>query len=41
MRLIILLSILISSCSSPRVLVRDCQKLEGIDLQNCEMVKKL
>lgn len=41
MRLLIILALFMSGCSSARVLVRDCQKLEGIDLQNCEMVKKL
>lgn len=31
----------LSACSANRVLVRDCQKLEGIDLYNCELMKTL
>lgn len=41
MKLLIVMALFMSGCASSRVLVRDCQKLEGIDLQNCEMVKKL
>lgn len=29
-------------CSTPRVIVRDCQELQGTDgLKNCELVRKL
>jgi hypothetical protein len=37
----LLIALLFSGCSSTRVLVKECQKLEGVDLQNCVMVKKL
>jgi hypothetical protein len=32
---------LMIGCSSKRVVVKDCQKLEGTDTMNCQFVKNL
>lgn len=40
--LFIVLAISLTGCSAKRVLVRDCQKLNGMgDTQNCELVREL
>lgn len=34
--------LILAGCAAPRVLVRDCQKLQGADSQqNCELIQKL
>lgn len=34
--------LLLAGCGATRVLVRDCQKLQGADSQqNCELIQKL
>lgn len=38
----ILIAISLSGCSAKRVLVRDCQDLQGMgDTKNCELIKEL
>jgi len=40
--LFLILALSLSGCATKRVLVRDCQKLNGMgDTQNCELVKEL
>jgi hypothetical protein len=38
----IVLCLITCSCSTARVLVQDCQEMQGMDgVKNCEIVKKL
>lgn len=41
MRYLILALVLVFAGCSQRLLVKDCQKLEGVELYNCEFVKRL
>jgi hypothetical protein len=41
MKYLLIALLLCSGCASSRVLVKDCQKLEGVDLENCVLVRKL
>lgn len=39
---LILLALSLTGCGTTRVLVKDCQKLNGMgDTQNCELIKEL
>lgn len=39
---LLILALTLTGCSTTRVLVKDCQKLNGMgDTQNCELVRKL
>ncbi len=38
---LMLIALLLSSCAAQRVIVRDCQKLQGSEGWNCEMIKEL
>ena len=40
--LFLIFALSLTGCSTARVLVRDCQDLQGMaDIKNCELIKKL